>query len=375
MSEIILTQFVDPTANVMFTGYQHAYKLYLSDNYKNVPKMAFMYFVKFNVNSQITNLVTSDWDPRFTALLTKSISLPKFKMATETINQYNRKTNVQTKITYDSVQLELHDDRGGGANGFWQNYYKYYYADSRYGDASSKIKVNTAYSDSKYGVNDYTYGLNTTPDLKGGGQPYFLDSIDIFLLHKNNISGSGDYTKITLINPLISSWEHDQLSQSEGNKIMANKMSIVYEDVIYETGTILNVDSGVSLFEDVAVYDKTRSPPPNSMIEPKEIIENDYVGKTYIKTIPNFEYYRQQQQHRSISLGEILTSINKVKLLIQQPRQAWNVYGVNIKNILVGSAIGKISATQINLTKPSANPQQGTVTKITEITNQGSQNA
>jgi hypothetical protein len=98
------------------------------------------------------------------------------------------------------------------------------------------------------------------------------------------------------------------------------------------------------------------------------------VGKTYIKTIPNFEYYRQQQQ-KSISLGEILTSINKVKLLIQQPRQAWNVYGVNIKNILFGSVVGKVSATQINLTKPSTNPQQGTVTKITEITNQGSQNA
>lgn len=374
MATITKNNFVGPTGDVIFYGYQHAHQLYLSDNYKNVPKMAFMYFVKFNVNPQITNLVTSDWDPRFTALLTKSVSLPKFKMATETINQYNRKTNVQTKLTYDPVQLELHDDRGGGTNGFWQNYYKYYYADSRYGDASSKIKVTTAYSDNKYGVNDYTYGLNTTPDLKGSGQPYFLDSIDIFLLHKNSIKGSGDYTKITLINPLISSWEHDQLSQSEGNKIMANKMSIVYEDVIYETGSILNVDSGISLFEDPAVYDNTNTPPPNVIREPKDIVENDYVGKTYIKTIPNFEYYRQQQQ-KSISLGEILTSINKVKLLIQQPRQAWNVYGVNIKNILVGSVVGKVSATQINLTKPSTNPQQGTVTKITEITNQGSQNA
>jgi hypothetical protein len=371
MATITTNNFLDPTGNVMFTGYQHAHQLYLSDNYKNVPKMAFMYFVKFNVNPDITNLATSDWDPRFTALLTKSITLPKFKMATETVNQYNRKTNVQTKLTYDPVTLELHDDRGGSTNGFWQNYYKYYYADSRYGDASSRIKTTTAYADSKYSVNDYTYGLNTTVDLKGGGQSYFLNSIDIFLLHKNNAAKAGDYTKITLINPLISSWEHDQLSQSEGNKVMANKMSIVYEDVIYETGSILNTDSGVSLFQEPAVYDNTKTPMPAMIREAKNIVENDYVGKTYIKTVPNFDYYRQQKK-QSMSIGEILTSINKVKLLIQQPRQAWNVYGVNIKNILVGGAIGKVSATQINLTKPSntANPQQGTVTRITQITDQ-----
>jgi len=374
MATITTNNFVDSTGNVIFTGYQHARQLYLSDNYKNMPKMAFMYFVKFNLNSKITNLVTSDWDPRFTALLTKSITLPKFKMATETINQYNRKTNVQTKLTYDPVQLELHDDRGGGTNGFWQNYYKYYYADSRYGDAGSKTKVYTSYADTKYTTIDHTYGLNTSIDATGAGQSYFLDSIYIFLLHKNNSLNQGDYTKITLINPLISSWEHDQLAQSEGNKVMANKMSIVYEDVIYETGSIVDIDSGVTLFQDSAVYDNTQSPNPLEGRDGKIIIENDYVGKSYEKTIPNFDYYRQQQKQKSISLGQILTSINKVKLLIQQPRQAWNVYGVNIKNLLVGSVVGKISATQVNLTKPrnfSNTPQSGTTTKVTTITDQG----
>jgi hypothetical protein len=194
------------------------------------------------------------------------------------------------------------------------------------------------------------------------------------LLHKNNSLNQGDYTKITLINPLISSWEHDQLSQSEGNKVMANKMSIVYEDVIYETGSIVDIDSGVTLFQDSAVYDNTQSPNPLEGRDGKIIIENDYVGKSYEKTIPNFDYYRQQQKQKRISLGQILTSINKVKLLIQQPRQAWNVYGVNIKNLLVGSVVGKISATQVNLTKPgnsSNTPQSGTTTKVTTITDQG----
>ena len=372
MATITTNNFVDPQGNVIFTGYQHARQLYLNDNYKNVPKTGFMYFVKFNVNPNVTGLVTNDWDPRFTALLTKSVTLPKFKLATETVNQYNRKTNIQTKLTYDPVTLELHDDRGGNTNGFWQNYYKYYYADSRYGDASSRTKITTAYADTKYTAIDHTYGLNTTIDSKGSGQSYFLDSIDIFLLHKNNSANQGDFTKITLINPLISSWEHDQLLQSEGNKVMANKMTVVYEDVIYQTGSIVDANSGVTLFQDPAVYDLTPSPIPLDQREGKAIIENDYVGKTYQKTIPNFDYYRQQKK-RSISLGELLTSINKVKLLIQQPRQAWNVYGFNVKNLLVGSVAGKISATKINLTKPSNSdqPQQGTTSKVTVITDQG----
>jgi len=371
---IATDNFVDSTGKVIFTGYQHARQLYLSDNYKNMPKVAFMYFVKFNVNANVSSLTTDDWDPRFTALLTKSITLPKFKISTETINQYNRKTNIQTKIAYEAVTLELHDDRGGGTNGFWQNYYKYYYADSRYGDRSSNTRVTTAYADTKYSINDYTYGLNTSIDQTGAGQSNFLDSIDIFLLHQNGSKNQNDFTKITLINPLISSWDHDQADQTQGAKTMVNKMTIVYEDVIYETGSIVNVDSGVTLFEDPSVYDNTPTPLPSTGIPNKTIVENDYVGKTYAKTIPNFDQYRQQKK-QSISIGQVLSSINQLKLLVQQPRQAWNVYGINVKNLLIGSAIGKISATQINLTAPanSEMPQQGTTNKITTFSTQGQQ--
>jgi hypothetical protein len=99
-------------------------------------------------------------------------------------------------------------------------------------------------------------------------------------------------------------------------------------------------------------------------------MENDYVGKTYQKSMPNFDAYRQQKK-QSISIGQVLSDINKIKMLIQQPRQAWNVYGFNIKNLLIGSAVGKISATQINLTSNSEPPVQGTTTKVTTFGTQG----
>ena len=125
----------------------------------------------------------------------------------------------------------------------------------------------------------------------------------------------------------------------------------------------------MTLFQDPSVYDLTPSPIPLGQREGKDIIENDYIGKTYQKTIPNFDYYKQRS--RRVSLGQILTEINKIKLLIQQPRQAWNVYGFNIKNLLVGSVVGKISATQINLTKPSNSDQakQGSTNRVTVINN------
>jgi hypothetical protein len=72
---------------------------------------------------------------------------------------------------------------------------------------------------------------------------------------------------------------------------------------------------------------------------------------------------------------KIYSDFNQIKLLVQQPRQAWNVYGINVKNLLIGSAIGKISATQINLTAPANTeiPQQGATTKVTTFGTQGQQ--
>jgi hypothetical protein len=152
---------------------------------------------------------------------------------------------------------------------------------------------------------------------------------------------------------------------------MANKMTLVYEDVVYQRGKITDAESGVQLFEDTSVYDVTKTPIKLLSKDPVNVAQNDYVGKT-LAGVPTSDRYRQQEKN-SISIGQVLSTVNKLKLLIQQPRQAWNVYGVNIKNLLVGAAIGNISATQINLTAPSTTtvPQQGTVTKVTTFGTQG----
>lgn len=235
--------YTNPTPGLIFKTYDHATKLYINDKLARTPKVGFLYYVSFTINKSI--LSTADakswaaagFDVQST-LLIKKIDLPKFKIATETVNQYNRKTNIQTKITYEPISVEFHDDNSDITNGLWQSYYQYYYADSNYGKSSQ------AFSDNKYNENYVNYGL-----ANGQRAPLF-NSIDIYVLHQ------GNFSKFTLINPLITQWDHDSLDQSDSVKILHNKMMLAYESVVYSRGVIAN-DRDASAFE-ATFYDKQK---------------------------------------------------------------------------------------------------------------------
>jgi hypothetical protein len=225
------TNFLGGVIGGIFDGgpnlkdYQHADRLYVRNTYARAPKVGFLYFVNFNINANV--IKDSNWaqkNKNQVGLLVKKIDLPKFKITTETLNQYNRKTVVQTKLTYDNVSLDLHDDNSDITNKLWENYYKYYYTDSNYGN-TDRTKL-TEFGDTKYGTEDYSYGLKNKQNLP------FFESIDIYVMHQQK------FTQMTLINPMITDWSHDSLNQDEGGKILSSKMQIAYEDVLYKYGTI-----------------------------------------------------------------------------------------------------------------------------------------
>lgn len=213
----------------IFKSYSHATGLYLDNSFAKIPKLGFLYFVSFNINRNA--VVDNSWweaNGQYDAgMLVKKVDLPKFKIKTETVNQYNRKTQVQTQLTYDPISIEFHDDHSEITNGLWKNYYKYYYYDSNYGDISLDSRLPPpAFQDTKYGDIGYQYGLDS-----GQSDPFF-ESIDLFVLHQRR------FTQIKLINPIITSWDHDSLDQAAG-KILQNKMGIAYEDVLYYQGEII----------------------------------------------------------------------------------------------------------------------------------------
>ena len=76
------------------SDYQHASRMYVANTYARAPKVGFLYFVQFNLNK--VALLDATWAGSqkhidSVGLLVKSMDLPKFNIATETLNQYNRK--------------------------------------------------------------------------------------------------------------------------------------------------------------------------------------------------------------------------------------------------------------------------------------------
>lgn len=233
-----VTPYISGTREGTLDGYpilrdwQHAARFYLDGGMDRAPKFGFLYFVQFNFNDGI--IIDRQWAEQYkdteVGLFCKRVDLPKFTVATETLNQYNRKTVVQTKLTYGAVNIELHDDNSNTTHKLWLNYFKHYYADSNYGDFSqSSGGVPAAFQDTKFGNIDYTYGRYSR-----GIQEELLKSIDIYVLHKK------EYTKFTLVNPKITEWKHDSLNQSEGTKTLANSLTVAYETVLYDEGIIVD---------------------------------------------------------------------------------------------------------------------------------------
>jgi hypothetical protein len=246
--------------------FQHASRLYNSQAMRLAPKGKWMYHVVFNINPRALGSAKFDIQKHGTALnlLVKSIDLPKFRMQVEKPQQYNRKRQIHTKLEYDPISVIFHDDNFGLTTNLWAMYYGYYFADSRHGGSAgssaagsllsgvgnlisgflpgtngllgavkgflgnSDPSIPAAYQRNGYKssvLNTYRYGLDN-----GSSAPFF-SSIQIFQLARHQ------YQSYTLINPVITSWNHDSLSSS-ATDAAGNTMSVGYEAVIYGAGAV-----------------------------------------------------------------------------------------------------------------------------------------
>jgi len=240
------TNFLGRTGEVTVRDYQHASQLYVGNNYAKTPKFGFLYFVTFSINPAVPlDQGTGSQIKKEVGLLVKKIDLPKFTLKTETINQYNRKTVIQTGLTYTNVNIDFHDDNSNLTRDLWTNYYRYYFMDSNYGTGINN-ELPQEFKDTKYGINNYIYGLNSYQSVP------FFDSINIYVLHQHN------FTQYTLVNPMVTDWNHDTLDQDVGTKILGNRMIVAYESVLYNKGQIVKGNSPEGF--GAQYYDQTNSP-------------------------------------------------------------------------------------------------------------------
>jgi len=209
--------------------YRHASRLYIDDNYKLMPKQKFLFHVVFNTDETLFVDGFNANERSQLNMLVKACDLPKYGMNMEEKIQYNKKMYAATRIQYDPVNITFHDDHADTVNAFWKKYYEYHIADSV--SMNSDLQIS-ATKDSLYDSIETKrtnkYGMDT-PAARG--KP-FLKGIEIFVLHKKR------FTSMTLVNPVIASFSHDNLDAADGAGIMSNTMQVMYETVIYKAGII-----------------------------------------------------------------------------------------------------------------------------------------
>lgn len=221
--------------------YRHASKLFVDDQYRLMPKLGFLFYVKFDINPQARFPDPANPNSeREIGMLVKSASLPKFSVDTKKFNAYNRPNYIQTKIGYDPIQITFHDDSSNVIRNFWFDYYNYYYRDSDYVEElyRSPHKYERERRSDKWGF--------SPRDQKG---PY-LNSVRLYSLHQKRFS------EYVLLNPIIKSFRHGDHQQGQ-NETLQHDMTLEYESVLYYYGSVS--PSNIPGFADLH-YDKMPSP-------------------------------------------------------------------------------------------------------------------
>jgi hypothetical protein len=224
---------------------RHAMQLFTEHGHALGPKTKFLYHVVFEYAAPLDKIANSSAYRKELGVLVSSIDLPKYKATVDIKNQYNRKKRVQTRIDYDEINVKFHDDNTGLTRAMLEEYYKYYFKD---GHKNAAVKPIDFGQRDKFRSQVPRYGLDN--DTNG---PFF-SHIRIYQLARHN------WFSYTLINPILTAWGHDDMEYKDGNSTMENSMTVAYEGVLYNTGSIQNGNEPVGFTDSETRYDQVHSP-------------------------------------------------------------------------------------------------------------------
>lgn len=255
--------------------------------YRNQPRFPFEYYININLDQAGAGSYISKYfnNPALAQVmpLVKTVDMPSMKIDTTPLNQYNRKRLSQTRVTYDPVKMVFHDVADGKTLKFWEMYYRYYFGDGNEPDKNTPKQTqqkNKTFSTEEF-LNSITPRINpaiaslpssiknlfqsnaptnanavnntngdkstiqniVTDTLDNHSFGYnlsavkntrnLISSIDIFQVH------GGRFNQVTLVNPRISAFSHDQLNYAEGSKTLELSFTFEYEYAYY---TIQNME-------------------------------------------------------------------------------------------------------------------------------------
>ena len=240
-----------------FTGdnlkdFQHASRLFVGNNYERSPKYTTLFHVYFDLNPELVNLnVINQRQQIESGMLVKSADLPKFRIDTKNLNNYNRPSIVQTKVRYEDINITFHDDSANIVRKLWFDYYNYYYRDmdNNYGDATGSLNpIYIRNTKQTLGQRTLLNKFGYSPRKDSNISTQYIQAIRIYSLHQKRFS------EYTLINPTISAFRHGTHANGQDGTL-ENTMTVSYETVLYAGGSA-RVARG---FADLH-YDKLPSP-------------------------------------------------------------------------------------------------------------------
>lgn len=233
----------------------HASKIFVANNYGLSPKYGWLFHVSFELNPEISRV--SNDDLLRMGFVVKSASLPKFSVDTKVLNAYNRVDIVQSKVKYEAVTIKFHDDNLDVIRNFWYDYYSYYYRDA---DWNQNIYTSpTKYTERQQ--QGWGYSPRQYPSSSPATQQY-INTIKIYSLHNKR------FAEYTLINPIITSFQHGEHAQGSESGTLENTVTIQYQAVKYAYGSVSSdtVSGFASLQYDTKPSPMGTTPAPDNTI-------------------------------------------------------------------------------------------------------------
>lgn len=221
--------------------WQHASKLFASNNHELVPRPAHLFHVFFEIDPQLRISGLNSVQKIEVGMMVKNVTLPSITFDVTTLNSYNRKINIQKKLEYEPVTITFHDDSSDLVRKFFASYYTKNYRDGTK-PLSQFDNLTTVYGD-------------RMSDQWGFGPKFpetnFLRAIRIFSLsNKRSV-------EVTLVNPMLKRFSYGTHDTSS-NSYLENTMTFAYEAIQTESLKRANSEN-VKGFGDIH-YDRTTSP-------------------------------------------------------------------------------------------------------------------
>jgi len=293
--------------------YKHASRTFVDNNYELQPRHGNLFHVVFEFTAEAQGLFNTV-EKLEMPILVKSIDLPSYSIDVQTHNQYNRQVQTHHKISYNPVNVAFHDDVKELIRNLWHKYYAFYSKDPSYSLDSNSYNTQDRYA-------------NRTQQQWGmqNGNKRFFKNIKIYSMHNHK------FAEYTLINPIITSFNHDNHAYANGG-LMQHSMSLNYETVKYASGYVN--DTAPTGFGELH-YD----------VETSDLSNGEQFGQAFINgQLVNTNGQRPTDLFNGNNLG----TINSQGILFD------NLSDLTFGSVL-NTALGKVASNVLSGQKPTSN--------------------